>query len=166
MAPHEPAVVFVDNYIKLLADGNPETFQKILDMKVRSSSVVINSNSPFSFRVHLINKDVQFWMLSLWSYCKVEGFLADWGVWATISGFPLNYLATLNYNCLQHLFSNVFKFANSSVRSLNEIPFLSQIHFQRIRVCISSWNIEIRILTYMFYSVMALAYYNQSGIVI
>lgn len=35
MAPHEPAVVFVDNYIKLLADGNPETFQKILDMKAR-----------------------------------------------------------------------------------------------------------------------------------
>lgn len=34
MAPHEPPVVFVDNYIKLLVDGNPETFQKILDMKV------------------------------------------------------------------------------------------------------------------------------------
>lgn len=34
MAPHEPSVVFVDNYIKLLADSNPETFQKILDMKV------------------------------------------------------------------------------------------------------------------------------------
>ncbi|XP_037533393.1 vacuolar protein sorting-associated protein 53 homolog [Nematolebias whitei] len=33
MAPHEPPVVFVDNYIKLLVDGNPETFQKILDMK-------------------------------------------------------------------------------------------------------------------------------------
>ncbi|KAG9328649.1 hypothetical protein JZ751_011624 [Albula glossodonta] len=33
MAPHEPSVVFVDNYIKLLADGNPDTFQKILDMK-------------------------------------------------------------------------------------------------------------------------------------
>ncbi|KAL0973146.1 hypothetical protein UPYG_G00199580 [Umbra pygmaea] len=33
MAPHEPCVVFVDNYIKLLADGNPETFQKTLDMK-------------------------------------------------------------------------------------------------------------------------------------
>uniref|UniRef100_A0A3P9IQY1 Vacuolar protein sorting-associated protein 53 homolog n=1 Tax=Oryzias latipes TaxID=8090 RepID=A0A3P9IQY1_ORYLA len=33
MAPHEPPVVFVDNYIKLLADGNPETFQKVLDMK-------------------------------------------------------------------------------------------------------------------------------------
>ena len=34
MAPHEPLVVFVDNYIKLLTDCNTETFQKILDMKV------------------------------------------------------------------------------------------------------------------------------------
>ncbi|XP_042298584.1 vacuolar protein sorting-associated protein 53 homolog isoform X2 [Sceloporus undulatus] len=33
MAPHEPAVVFVDNYIKLLADCNTDMFQKILDMK-------------------------------------------------------------------------------------------------------------------------------------
>uniref|UniRef100_A0A8D0GXX9 Vacuolar protein sorting-associated protein 53 homolog n=1 Tax=Sphenodon punctatus TaxID=8508 RepID=A0A8D0GXX9_SPHPU len=33
MAPHEPAVVFVDNYIKLLADCSTDTFQKILDMK-------------------------------------------------------------------------------------------------------------------------------------
>nr|XP_036878725.1 vacuolar protein sorting-associated protein 53 homolog isoform X1 [Manis javanica] len=33
MAPHEPLVVFVDNYIKLLSDCNTETFQKILDMK-------------------------------------------------------------------------------------------------------------------------------------
>ncbi|CAO2644243.1 Vacuolar protein sorting-associated protein 53 homolog [Lemmus lemmus] len=33
MAPHEPLVVFVDNYIKLLTDCNTETFQKILDMK-------------------------------------------------------------------------------------------------------------------------------------
>ena len=39
MAPHEPSVVFVDNYIKLLADGNPETFQKTLDMKVRATSI-------------------------------------------------------------------------------------------------------------------------------
>lgn len=39
MAPHEPTVVFVDNYIKLLADGNPETFQKTLDMKVRATSI-------------------------------------------------------------------------------------------------------------------------------
>ncbi|KAM9320711.1 vacuolar protein sorting-associated protein 53 homolog [Gastrophryne carolinensis] len=33
MAPHEPSVVFVDNYIKLLADCSTETFQKILEMK-------------------------------------------------------------------------------------------------------------------------------------
>lgn len=38
MAPHEPSVVFVDNYIKLLTDCNTETFQKILDMKVSSVS--------------------------------------------------------------------------------------------------------------------------------
>uniref|UniRef100_A0A8D2L3G3 Vps53 C-terminal domain-containing protein n=2 Tax=Varanus komodoensis TaxID=61221 RepID=A0A8D2L3G3_VARKO len=33
MAPHEPPVVFADNYIKLLADCNTDTFQKVLDMK-------------------------------------------------------------------------------------------------------------------------------------
>ncbi|XP_063258851.1 vacuolar protein sorting-associated protein 53 homolog isoform X2 [Prinia subflava] len=33
MAPHEPPVVFVDNYIKLLSDCSNDTFQKILDMK-------------------------------------------------------------------------------------------------------------------------------------
>ncbi|NXN99220.1 VPS53 protein, partial [Rhinopomastus cyanomelas] len=33
MAPHEPPAVFVDNYIKLLADCSNDTFQKILDMK-------------------------------------------------------------------------------------------------------------------------------------
>uniref|UniRef100_A0A452ID20 Vacuolar protein sorting-associated protein 53 homolog n=1 Tax=Gopherus agassizii TaxID=38772 RepID=A0A452ID20_9SAUR len=33
MAPHEPPIVFVDNYIKLLADCSTDTFQKILDMK-------------------------------------------------------------------------------------------------------------------------------------
>lgn len=41
MAPHEPAVVFVDNYIKLLTDCNTETFQKILDMKVSSVSCFV-----------------------------------------------------------------------------------------------------------------------------
>lgn len=46
MAPHEPPVVFVDNYIKLLADGNPETFQKTLDMKVGANV------SPIGF-IHL-----------------------------------------------------------------------------------------------------------------
>lgn len=46
MAPHEPLVVFVDNYIKLLTDCNTETFQKILDMKV--SPLVIYSPSTLS----------------------------------------------------------------------------------------------------------------------
>lgn len=39
MAPHENSVVFVDNYIKLLADCNTETFQKILEMKVNAQEV-------------------------------------------------------------------------------------------------------------------------------
>lgn len=49
MAPHEPPVVFVDNYIKLLADCNPETFQKILDMKVSSFDSVSNLNYLLTF---------------------------------------------------------------------------------------------------------------------
>lgn len=55
MAPHEPPVVFVDNYIKLLADGNPETFQKILDMKVSlfyaTNSLMEKVNSVVCARV-------------------------------------------------------------------------------------------------------------------
>ena len=38
MSPHDPAVGFVDNYIKLLADTDTSNFQKLLDMKVRSVS--------------------------------------------------------------------------------------------------------------------------------
>ena len=34
MSPHDPAVGFVDNYIKLLADTDTSNFQKLLDMKV------------------------------------------------------------------------------------------------------------------------------------
>ena len=45
MAPHEPSVVFVDNYIKLLSDCNTETFQKILDMKVNSGSRFVPKHS-------------------------------------------------------------------------------------------------------------------------
>jgi len=36
MSPHDPAVGFVDNYIKLLADTDTSNFQKLLDMKVSS----------------------------------------------------------------------------------------------------------------------------------
>lgn len=45
MAPHEPSVVFVDNYIKLLTDCSTETFQKILDMKVSSESRFVHMHS-------------------------------------------------------------------------------------------------------------------------
>lgn len=45
MAPHEPSVVFVDNYIKLLTDCSTETFQKILDMKVSSGSRFVRMHS-------------------------------------------------------------------------------------------------------------------------
>lgn len=54
MAPHEPPVVFVDNYIKLLADGNPETFQKILDMKVGVTSLIFLPQIPSFFHFQLI----------------------------------------------------------------------------------------------------------------
>lgn len=37
MSPHDPAVGFVDNYIKLLADTDTSNFQKLLDMKVSQS---------------------------------------------------------------------------------------------------------------------------------
>lgn len=36
MSPHEQAVVFVDNYIKLLAESDVTELQKLLDMKVLS----------------------------------------------------------------------------------------------------------------------------------
>ncbi|XP_075709044.1 vacuolar protein sorting-associated protein 53 homolog [Rhinoderma darwinii] len=53
MAPHENSVVFVDNYIKLLADCNTETFQKILEMKGLKRSE--QSNMLELFRQRLPN---------------------------------------------------------------------------------------------------------------
>ena len=41
MSPHDPAVGFVDNYIKLLADTDTSNFQKVLDMKVSAYFVNI-----------------------------------------------------------------------------------------------------------------------------
>ena len=60
MSPHDPAVGFVDNYIKLLADTDTSNFQKLLDMKVRTIELLpyglftvmftINMISPVSYR--------------------------------------------------------------------------------------------------------------------
>lgn len=47
MSPHDPAVGFVDNYIKLLADADTSNFQKLLDMKVRVTKIWIFFMSPF-----------------------------------------------------------------------------------------------------------------------
>lgn len=57
MAPHEPLVVFVDNYIKLLTDCNTETFQKILDMKVSSVSCFVHTCTSLSHSVVLNSED-------------------------------------------------------------------------------------------------------------
>lgn len=46
MSPHDPAVGFVDNYIKLLADADTSNFQKLLDMKVRATKLCIFPMSP------------------------------------------------------------------------------------------------------------------------
>lgn len=60
MSPHDPAVGFVDNYIKLLADTDTSNFQKLLDMKVRTIELLpyglftvmftINLTSPVLYR--------------------------------------------------------------------------------------------------------------------
>ena len=60
MSPHDPAVGFVDNYIKLLADTDTSNFQKLLDMKVRTIELLpyglftvmltINMISPVLYR--------------------------------------------------------------------------------------------------------------------
>ena len=47
MSPHDPAVGFVDNYIKLLADTDTSNFQKLLDMKVRSVWNITAKVAPF-----------------------------------------------------------------------------------------------------------------------
>ena len=64
MSPHDPAVGFVDNYIKLLADTDTSNFQKLLDMKVRSMillpfgslTVMFTVNMIIMFRVHFIGR--------------------------------------------------------------------------------------------------------------
>lgn len=77
MAPHEPPVVFVDNYIKLLADGNPETFQKILDMKVGVFRYV-SSSYLFSLLIHPLCKGSVYFLL-LYFDCFVCLCFWGWG---------------------------------------------------------------------------------------
>lgn len=50
MSPHDPAVGFVDNYIKLLADTDTSNFQKLLDMKVRTIELLLYRKLTSSYK--------------------------------------------------------------------------------------------------------------------
>lgn len=55
MSPHDPAVGFVDNYIKLLADTDTSNFQKLLDMKVRTIELLPYGLFTVMFTVNMIS---------------------------------------------------------------------------------------------------------------
>ena len=55
MSPHDPAVGFVDNYIKLLADTDTSNFQKLLDMKVRTIELIPYGLFTVMFTVNMIS---------------------------------------------------------------------------------------------------------------
>lgn len=55
MSPHDPAVGFVDNYIKLLADTDTSNFQKLLDMKVRTIELLPYGLFTVMFTIKMIS---------------------------------------------------------------------------------------------------------------
>ena len=55
MSPHDPAVGFVDNYIKLLADTDTSNFQKLLDMKVRTIELLPYGLFTLMFTINMIS---------------------------------------------------------------------------------------------------------------
>ena len=55
MSPHDPAVGFVDNYIKLLADTDTSNFQKLLDMKVRTIELLPYGLLTVMFTINMIS---------------------------------------------------------------------------------------------------------------
>ena len=55
MSPHDPAVGFVDNYIKLLADTDTSNFQKLLDMKVRTIELLSYGLFTVMFTINMIS---------------------------------------------------------------------------------------------------------------
>ena len=55
MSPHDPAVGFVDNYIKLLADTDTSNFQKLLDMKVRTIELLPYGFFTVMFTINMIS---------------------------------------------------------------------------------------------------------------
>ena len=55
MSPHDPAVGFVDNYIKLLADTDTSNFQKLLDMKVGTIELLPYGLFTVMFTINMIS---------------------------------------------------------------------------------------------------------------
>ena len=55
MSPHDPAVGFVDNYIKLLADTDTSNFQKLLDMKVITIELLPYGLFTVMFTINMIS---------------------------------------------------------------------------------------------------------------
>lgn len=85
MAPHEPLLVFVDNYIKLLADGNPETFQKILDMKVSCFCCTSVDLNLFVLLCSLSSVQIWSWQLLLWLFPVITaGWFSSAVLWPLI----------------------------------------------------------------------------------
>jgi len=77
MSPHDPAVGFVDNYIKLLADTDTSNFQKLLDMKVCNSYTLgregnlrcyglLGGGGGLALDNSLFDIDVYLALLSVW----------------------------------------------------------------------------------------------------
>lgn len=86
MAPHDTAVVFVDTFIRLLADSNPETFQKILDMKVSLIKSTADCWQSSKF-------EVSRWWCAIVDDCRAWSAASRAACWSSSgSGFPLRLL--------------------------------------------------------------------------
>lgn len=71
MSPHDPAVGFVDNYIKLLADTDTSNFQKLLDMKVRTIELLPYGLFTVMFTINMISPVLYRKLTSSYKFVKL-----------------------------------------------------------------------------------------------
>lgn len=71
MSPHDPAVGFVDNYIKLLADTDTSNFQKLLDMKVRRIELLPYGLFTVMFTTNMISPVLYRKLTSSYKFVKL-----------------------------------------------------------------------------------------------
>ena len=71
MSPHDPAVGFVDNYIKLLADTDTSNFQKLLDMKVRTIELLPYGLFTVMFTTNMISPVLYRKLTSSYKFVKL-----------------------------------------------------------------------------------------------